>query len=178
MTARELYQAGKVNEAIQKLGAELRDNPVDAGTGSLLYPAVATDERRRNSLFEKGDYLGTPADTPPIRGSLDRQAFESIEDTDERIGPWLEIYAAGTYMWLPLEHAASVQMEAPKTSARFAVDSGPCAHRAGIQRTGTGGGADSSAVALSAASARSRKGPRGPARNLDVSFTQPTTRRK
>jgi type VI secretion system protein ImpE len=147
MTARELYQAGKLNEAIQKLSAELRDNPADAmrrtflfellcfageydraekhldvlagasadaATGSLLYRSALAAERSRNSLFEKGDYPGAPADTPPIRGALNGERFESIEDADPRIGPRLEIYAAGQYMWLPLAHVASVQIEAPK----------------------------------------------------------------
>ena len=30
MNARELYKAGKLNEAVQALSAELRDNPTDA----------------------------------------------------------------------------------------------------------------------------------------------------
>ncbi len=147
MTARELYQAGKLNDAIQKLGAELRDNPtdaarrtflfellcfageydraekhldvlsdtsVDAATGSLVYRAAVAAERSRNALFEKGDYPGTPADSPPIRGSLNGQPFESIEDADPRIGPRLEIFGAGELMWLPLAHVASIEMEAPK----------------------------------------------------------------
>ncbi|MBC8164496.1 MAG: tetratricopeptide repeat protein, partial [Bryobacteraceae bacterium] len=38
MTARELFQAGQLNEAIKALGAEVRDNP--------------TDTRRRTFLFE------------------------------------------------------------------------------------------------------------------------------
>src|SRR5580698_7196822 len=46
MTAKELFQAGKLNEAIAALGVEVRDNP--------------TDVRRRTFLFEllcfKGDY--------------------------------------------------------------------------------------------------------------------------
>ncbi|MGH9665357.1 MAG: type VI secretion system accessory protein TagJ [Bryobacteraceae bacterium] len=46
MTAKELFQAGKLDEAVQALGAELRDNP--------------TDVRRRTFLFEllcfSGDY--------------------------------------------------------------------------------------------------------------------------
>jgi len=37
MTARELYQAGKLDEAIQKLGAELRDNPTDAARRTFLF---------------------------------------------------------------------------------------------------------------------------------------------
>ena len=147
MNARELYQAGKLNEAIQKLSAELRDNPTDtarrtflfellcfageydraakhlavlseaspeSATGALLYRAALAAELSRNDLFQKGDYPGTPADSPPIRGSFNGQPFESIEDSDYRIGPRLEIFAAGQYMWLPLAHVASVQMEAPK----------------------------------------------------------------
>ncbi len=147
MTARELYQAGKLGEAIQKLGAELRDNPmdgarrtflfellcfageydraekhldvlgganVDAATGSLLYRAALAAERSRNSLFQKGDYPGRPADSPPIRGSLNGQPFDEIEDADPRIGARLEVFAAGQYMWLPMAHLATVEMQAPK----------------------------------------------------------------
>ena len=38
MTAKQLFQAGQLNEAIKALGAEVRDNP--------------TDPRRRTFLFE------------------------------------------------------------------------------------------------------------------------------
>jgi type VI secretion system protein ImpE len=37
MTARELYQAGKLKEAIQALGSELRDHPTDAQRRTFLY---------------------------------------------------------------------------------------------------------------------------------------------
>ena len=50
----------------------------------------------------------------PVAGTLNGQPFESIEDADPRIGPRLEIFAAGQYMWLPLAHVASIEMEAPK----------------------------------------------------------------
>src|SRR5947209_18579118 len=47
MNAQQLFQAGKLNEAVQALAAELRDNPADV--------------RRRTFLFEllcfTGDYL-------------------------------------------------------------------------------------------------------------------------
>ena len=147
MKARELYKAGKLNEAIQSLQAELRDLPTDkerrtflfellcfageydkaekhldilgdanadAATGSLLYRAALNAERSRNSLFEKGDYPGLPADSPPIRGSLNGKPFEDIEDSDPRIGPRLEVYAAGQYMWIPLKDISTVQMRAPQ----------------------------------------------------------------
>jgi type VI secretion system protein ImpE len=61
MSARELFQAGKLNEAIEALGVEVRDHPTDA--------------RRRTFLFEllcfKGDYdraekhLNILSDTTP-----------------------------------------------------------------------------------------------------------------
>lgn len=37
MTARELYQAGQLNAAIQALGAELRDNPADVKRRTFLF---------------------------------------------------------------------------------------------------------------------------------------------
>jgi len=37
MKARELYQAGKLNEAIQSLQAELRDYPTDAARRTFLF---------------------------------------------------------------------------------------------------------------------------------------------
>ena len=37
MTARELYQAGKLDEAVQALIAELRDNPGDTKRRTFLF---------------------------------------------------------------------------------------------------------------------------------------------
>src|SRR5207248_6732782 len=37
MTARELYQAGKLDEAVQALNAELRDNPSDTKRRTFLF---------------------------------------------------------------------------------------------------------------------------------------------
>ena len=37
MTAKQLYQAGKLNEAVQALGAEVRDNPTDAKRRTFLF---------------------------------------------------------------------------------------------------------------------------------------------
>jgi type VI secretion system protein ImpE len=145
MKAAELYREGKLNAAIQALGAELRDNPTDAkrrtflfellcfageydraekhldvlagagpdaATGALLYRAALAAERTRNDLFAKKEYPHTAAE--PVRGTLNGKPFESLEDGDPRVGPRLEIYAAGQYMWLPLAHIASVEIQPPK----------------------------------------------------------------
>ncbi len=84
----------------------------DALTGTLLYRGALAAERTRNELFAKKDYPTTAAE--PVRGALNGKPFESLEDADGRIGPRLEIYAAGQYMWLPLAHIASVEIQPPK----------------------------------------------------------------
>ncbi len=146
MTARELYQAGRLNEAIQAIGAEVRDHPTDvrrrtflfellcfagefdraekhlniladsgpdAATGVLIYRAVLHAERQRNELFERKEYPAA-SDSELASGSWNGEPFESIEDADPRVGPRLEIFAAGQCMWLPLAHIASIQIEPPK----------------------------------------------------------------
>jgi type VI secretion system protein ImpE len=147
MTARELYQAGKLNEAIQALGAELRNDPAnahkrtflfellcfageydraekqlevlgqsgpDAATGCLLYRAALAAERSRSDLFAKKEYPGLPPDGGAVRGTWNGKPFESLEDADPRIGPRIEIFAAGQYIWLPLAHVASIEIQPPK----------------------------------------------------------------
>ena len=147
MTAGPLFQAGKLDQAIQALGAELRDNPEDvqrrtflfellcfAGAydraekhldvlaqgnkdtqlGAVLYAGALHAERTRTELFQKGEYPRATRDAAPLTGTLNGKRFESFADGDPRIGARLEVYAAGQYMWLPLEHIASIEMEAPK----------------------------------------------------------------
>jgi type VI secretion system protein ImpE len=105
--------AGEYDRAEKHLAVLAEAGP-DAATGSLLYRAALAAERTRNDLFAKGDYPQTATDPGPVSGSWNGQPFESIEDADPRIGARLEIYAAGQYMWLPLAHVASVEIQAPR----------------------------------------------------------------
>jgi type VI secretion system protein ImpE len=147
MTAKELFQAGKLNEAVEALGVEVRNNPTDARRrtflfellcfkgdydraekhlnvladatpdsriGAVLYFSALHAERLRQDLFEKKDYPVTPATGNPRGGTLNGQPFQILEDADPRVGPRLELFAAGAYLWLPLEHIESIEMEAPK----------------------------------------------------------------
>ena len=169
MTSRELYQAGRLEEAVQALGSELRNDPTDirrrtflfellcftgeydraekqldilgdagkeAAMGTLLYRSALQAARTRRDMFEKKTFpLGSrPSDAggtacatttgpafsgvgqavPPAAGTLNGQAFETIEDADPRIGARLEVFAAGAYLWLPFEHIASIRTEPPK----------------------------------------------------------------
>ena len=148
MNSRELYQAGKLDEAVQALGSELRNDPTDikrrtflfellcftgeydraekqldiladlgkeAAMGTLLYRSALQAARTRRDMFEKKTFPLAPLpDGRGSEGTLNGQAFESIEDADPRIGARLEVFAAGAYLWLPFEHIASVRMEPPK----------------------------------------------------------------
>ncbi len=145
MTAKELFQAGKLGEAIQALGVELRANPADAkrrtflfellcfageydraerqldiladtskeaGMGSLIYRSALHAERMRGAMFANKTYP-LDSDPPAVGGTLNGEPFETIEDGDPRIGARLEVFAAGSYLWMPMAHIASIEMGAP-----------------------------------------------------------------
>lgn len=145
MNATELFRAGKLNEAVQALGAELRDHPTDAKRrtflfellcfagdydraekhlhvlsqggptsemGALMYRGVLAAERARQEMFEKREYMPGPA--PAFTGELNGKPFESLADADSRIGPRLETFAAGTYLWIPFAHIASLEIQPPR----------------------------------------------------------------
>ena len=147
MNAKQLFDAGKLNEAIEALGGEVRDNPTDARRrtflfellcfkgdydraekhlnvlatgnndaqmGAMMYFAALHAERLRNDLFAKKNFpLDNPIDDKR-GGTINGAPFESIEDSDPRVGPRLELFAAGAYLWLPFAHIESMEMEAPK----------------------------------------------------------------
>jgi type VI secretion system protein ImpE len=149
MTAQQLYQAGKLDEAIQAISAEVRDNPQDAKRrtflfellcfagdydraekhldlaaqgsqtsemGALLYHAALHAERTRHDLFAKKEYR-KPKSTEglgEISISINGKKYLSLSDADPRIGPNLEVFAAGSYMWIPFALLTSVEIAPPK----------------------------------------------------------------
>jgi type VI secretion system protein ImpE len=148
MNPQELYKAGRLNDAIKALSAELRDNPTDvrrrtflfellcfagdydradkqlevlaqAGPSSemgvLLYRSALYAERQRHDLFERGEFPAQHDDEEAGRGGMaNGHPFSYFSDADPRTGPRLEIFAAGNYLLLPLEHVASIEIPAPQ----------------------------------------------------------------
>lgn len=143
--AQQLYAAGRLDEAIEALGVELRNYPTDAQrrvflfelltfagdwdraekqlsvlakngnmaeAGTMLYRAAITAERVREHMFSTGDFPIEPAPSP-VSGTLNGEAFSSIEDADPRIGARLEVIAGGRYLWIPFAHIASVTTQPP-----------------------------------------------------------------
>ncbi|MFN9084279.1 MAG: type VI secretion system accessory protein TagJ [Acidobacteriota bacterium] len=149
MTAKDLYQAGKLKEAIQALNGEVRDNPTDvrrrtflfelltfageydraqkqlqvladssgdAKLGTVLYLSALHAEKTRKETFAKGDYPTHVADAAetPLTGTLNGRRFATLVDADPRIGPRLECYAAGAYIWIPFKHIEEIEAMPPK----------------------------------------------------------------
>jgi type VI secretion system protein ImpE len=54
------------------------------------------------------------AEAPSRKGTVDGQPFEWITDADARFGPALEAVVDGAYHWLPFQHIAKLELEAPK----------------------------------------------------------------
>ena len=68
--------------------------------GAVLYFSALHAERTRLEKSVK-EALSTLASVRQFSGTLNGQAFESIVDADPRIGARLEIFAAGSCMWIP-----------------------------------------------------------------------------
>jgi type VI secretion system protein ImpE len=166
IVASELFQAGKLSEAIRAVSDELRQKPLDtakrtflfellcfagewgrgemqldvlaqggtnAELGAMVYRAVLHAERERQEFFGGKAYLfqglgwtnrkaeeaaeNTISNSLPCTapaGVFNGRTFHSISDADPRIGARLEIFLAGQYLSVPLEHIASIQVRPPK----------------------------------------------------------------
>lgn len=81
-----------LRDRIDALAVAARGRVVDAGT--LL-------ERARG------------AETP-VAGSADGVPFSSLADYDEWLGPVLEVFAGGRYLWIPMQQLRSLEFGAPR----------------------------------------------------------------
>jgi type VI secretion system protein ImpE len=91
----------------------LSDIGKEAGMGTLIYRSALQAERLRREMFEKKTFPQTTAE-PIAKAILNGAEIGTVEDADPRIGPRLEAYAAGSYLWLPLAHISSLRIEPPK----------------------------------------------------------------
>ncbi|HUI53516.1 MAG TPA: type VI secretion system accessory protein TagJ [Bryobacteraceae bacterium] len=104
--------SGQYDRAEKQLSV-LAQGSHEAEMGAVLYYSALHGEKTRHSMFQKQEFPQTPAAKSPP-GTLNGKPFESISDADPAIGPRLEMYAAGAYLWIPFEHIASVQITPPR----------------------------------------------------------------
>ena len=106
--------AGEYERADKQLEVLGQAGP-NSEIGVLLYRSALYAERQRQDLFTRGEYPKRAESPGPARvGTFNGKPFSSFADADPRVGSRLELFAAGSYLWLPLEHVASVQIAPPK----------------------------------------------------------------
>jgi len=81
--------------------------------GAVLYYSALHAEKIRHETFEKQEFSKHGLANSPV-GKLNGRAFQSLRDADPDLGPRLEVFAAGAYLWIPFEHIESLQMDAPR----------------------------------------------------------------
>lgn len=50
---------------------------------------------------------------PAVKGRVDGKAFENLRDSDDLIGPFLEVILNRDYAWLPFEHIKRIEIAPP-----------------------------------------------------------------
>lgn len=149
MSVQQLFQSGQLDEAVNALTAEVRDNPTDAKRrtflfellcftgdyaraekhlevlsgggqqaemGALFYRGVLNAEKTRHEMFEKQEYPKPPENVSNVHvtGTINGTAFRDLTDSDPRVGANLEMFVAGSYMWVPFSLLSSIQIQPPK----------------------------------------------------------------
>lgn len=104
--------AGQYGRAEKHLDVLAQAGP-QASMGALLYRSALHAEQTRQEMFRTGDLPRAPVSARPVSGTLNGTPFTTLSDADPRVGARLELFAAGQYTWLPLEHVATIRMSAP-----------------------------------------------------------------
>jgi type VI secretion system protein ImpE len=83
--------------------------------GGLFYRGVLAAEKTRHEMFEKQEYpKPESASNVHITGTINGKSFHDLADSDPRVGANLEMFVAGSYMWVPFTLLSSIQIQPPK----------------------------------------------------------------
>lgn len=86
----------------------------EALAGTMVYRAALHAARVREDMFRTGALpLGDAAEYE-VKGTLNGEPFESLEDEDPRIGAHLEVFIAGSYTWIPFRYIERLEVLPPK----------------------------------------------------------------
>jgi type VI secretion system protein ImpE len=105
--------AGDYDRASKQLDVLVRGDP-ESTPGILAYQGILEAEAERRKMFQTGAFPSSNREPQPVRGRINGQPFQRLEDGDPRLGARLEVYIGGRYSWIPLEHLASLTVERPK----------------------------------------------------------------
>jgi len=106
--------AGEYERAAKQL-AVIGEGNQDTQMAALLYRGALHAEGIRRQMFESETYPGPLGESASqLKGSVNGRDFSELTDSDPRIGPRLEVFGAGDYMWIPFRQIESIEMQAPK----------------------------------------------------------------
>lgn len=106
--------AGEYDRAEKHLDA-LLENKTETLHGSLLYKAALHAQRTRENFYATGEYKNASAGTAPVIGAtINGKQYTSVQDADPRVGARLEVFAGGSFMWVPFQHLERVDIEKPR----------------------------------------------------------------
>jgi len=106
--------AGDYSRAEKQLDVLSQGGP-QSEMGGLFYRGALAAEKTRHEMFEKQEYPRPVADAPAphVSGTINGKAFHSLADSDDRIGGNLEVFVAGSYMWIPFSLLSSIHISPP-----------------------------------------------------------------
>lgn len=82
--------------------------------GTAYHKQLLGAEERRQEMFKKGTIPEREEEEKSVSGTLNGEPFENLSDSDSRIGPRLEMFAGGQYVWIPLSDLSVVRISPPK----------------------------------------------------------------
>jgi type VI secretion system protein ImpE len=104
--------AGEWSRAEKQLDVLSQGGP-QSEMGALFYRGALSAERTRQELFEKKNYPHSVG-ALKVNGVVNGKMVGGLSDSDPRIGANLEMFVAGSYMWVPFSLLSSIHIEPPK----------------------------------------------------------------
>lgn len=82
--------------------------------GTAYHKQLLSAEERRQEMFRRGELPPREEGEVVVSGTLNGEPFQRLEDSDSRIGPRMEMFAGGQYVWIPFSELAVVRVSPPK----------------------------------------------------------------
>jgi type VI secretion system protein ImpE len=85
--------------------------------GALSYRALLSATKTRQDIYSERNRPASAIEPPGedvVKGSLNGRPFRSLVDADPRLGPNLEVFAAGSYILIPFSLLSSVEISPPR----------------------------------------------------------------
>ncbi len=107
--------AGDYSRAEKQLDVLSHGGP-QSEMGALLYRGALAAEKTRHEMFEKQEYPKATADASAshVMGTVNGKTFRKLADSDQRVGANLEVFVAGSYLWIPFSLLSSIHISPPK----------------------------------------------------------------